>query len=179
MYLIASPTVVIFSASSSGISTPNSSSSAITSSTVSRESAPKSFTKEDSFLTSDSFTPSCSATIFLTRCSLDIPDSPTLIKVQKAQAFYQTCAEFQNNTLLHIHSTVHMQRDSGDVSCARTGQESHGSSDVRRLAKAFQRYVFDQFGALLFAQGVRHVCVNEAGRDTVYGDIAAANLLRQ
>ena len=37
---------------------------AITSSTVSRESAPKSSWKEDSFFTSASFTPSCSATIF-------------------------------------------------------------------------------------------------------------------
>ena len=43
-------TVVIFSASSSGISHSNSSSSAITSSTVSRESAPRSSTKEDSIL---------------------------------------------------------------------------------------------------------------------------------
>src|SRR4051812_22397340 len=62
-------TVVIFSASSSGISHSNSSSSAITSSTVSRESAPRSLTKDDSLLTSTSLTPSCSATIFLTRCS--------------------------------------------------------------------------------------------------------------
>ena len=31
---------------------------------------PKSFTKEDSFLTSASLTPNCSATIFLTRCSI-------------------------------------------------------------------------------------------------------------
>src|SRR5512134_2179775 len=103
-------TEVIFSASSSGISHSNSSSSAITSSTVSKESAPRSLTNEDSFLTSDSFTPSCSATIFLTRCSmLDIPILPFLIKVQKAQAFYQTCADFQNTTLLHVHPAVYMQ----------------------------------------------------------------------
>src|SRR3990172_4425511 len=62
-------TVVIFSADSSGISHSNSSSRAITSSTVSRESAPKSSTKEDSLLTSSSLTPSCSTTIFLTRSS--------------------------------------------------------------------------------------------------------------
>src|ERR1700761_7367255 len=62
-------TVVIFSASSSGISVSNSSSSAITSSTVSSESAPRSSTNEASLVTSSSFTPSCSATIFLTCCS--------------------------------------------------------------------------------------------------------------
>ena len=49
---------------------PNSSSNAITNSTVSRESAPKSLTKDDSFLISDSSLPNCSATIFLTRCSM-------------------------------------------------------------------------------------------------------------
>src|SRR5207244_1594811 len=43
-------TVVIFSASSSGISVSNSSSSAITSSTVSSESAPRSSTNDDSVL---------------------------------------------------------------------------------------------------------------------------------
>ena len=42
MHLTTSPTLCSFSASSSGISWPNSSSRAITSSTVSRESAPKS-----------------------------------------------------------------------------------------------------------------------------------------
>src|SRR4029079_18442441 len=42
MKLMASPTVWIFSAASSGISMLNSSSKAITSSTVSRESAPRS-----------------------------------------------------------------------------------------------------------------------------------------
>src|SRR3546814_2741314 len=61
---------IFFSASSSGISHSNSSSSAITSSTVSRESAPRSSTKEALLVTSSSLTPSCSATIFLTRSSM-------------------------------------------------------------------------------------------------------------
>src|SRR5262249_45252182 len=58
MYSTASLTRVIFSASSSGISIPNSSSRAITSSTVSRLSAPRSSTKEASGVTSSSSTPS-------------------------------------------------------------------------------------------------------------------------
>ncbi|MNC88440.1 hypothetical protein D3C83_42550 [compost metagenome] len=71
-------TVVIFSASSSGISVSNSSSRAITSSTVSSESAPRSSTKEDSVLISASFTPSCSAMIFFTRCSTFSIGAPSL-----------------------------------------------------------------------------------------------------
>src|SRR5579862_8503156 len=62
-------TVVIFSASSSGISISNSSSSAITSSTVSSESAPRSSTNEASLVTCSCLTPSCSATMALTCCS--------------------------------------------------------------------------------------------------------------
>src|SRR5579862_4399766 len=62
-------TVVIFSASSSGISISNSSSRAITSSTVSSESAPRSSTNEASLVTCSCLTPSCSATMALTCCS--------------------------------------------------------------------------------------------------------------
>src|SRR5690606_25134207 len=63
-------TEVIFSASSSGISHSNSSSRAITSSTVSSESAPRSSTNDALLVTSSSLTPSCSTTIFLTRSSM-------------------------------------------------------------------------------------------------------------
>src|SRR5215213_4943154 len=63
---MASLTVVIFSAASSGISTPNASSKAITSSTVSRLSAPRSSMKDASGVTLASSTPRCSTTIFLT-----------------------------------------------------------------------------------------------------------------
>src|SRR5215217_6747628 len=66
MYSTASLTRVIFSASSSGISIPNSSSNAMTSSTVSRESAPRSSTNDASGVTSSSSTPSCSTIMLLT-----------------------------------------------------------------------------------------------------------------
>src|SRR4029077_4474786 len=62
-------TVAIFSASSSGISMPNASSKAITSSTVSSESAPRSSTNEAVGVTSASSTPSCSTIICFTRSS--------------------------------------------------------------------------------------------------------------
>src|SRR6516164_842038 len=64
--LTASLTVMIFSAASSGISQPNSSSKAITSSTVSRLSAPRSSIKLAFSVTFVSSTPKCSTTIFLT-----------------------------------------------------------------------------------------------------------------
>src|ERR1043166_7256836 len=63
---MASWTVRIFSASSSGISTSKASSRAMTSSTVSSESAPKSSTNEALGVTSPSSTPSCSEMICFT-----------------------------------------------------------------------------------------------------------------
>eukprot|EP00792_Barthelona_sp_PAP020_P010451 TRINITY_DN3872_c0_g1_i1.p1 TRINITY_DN3872_c0_g1~~TRINITY_DN3872_c0_g1_i1.p1 ORF type:complete len:97 (-),score=0.77 TRINITY_DN3872_c0_g1_i1:22-312(-) len=57
MYLTASPTVLIFSASSSGISVPNSSSNSITNSAISSESAPKSSLNDASSVTLSASTP--------------------------------------------------------------------------------------------------------------------------
>src|SRR5258707_8989656 len=68
---MASFTVRIFSASSSGISMSNASSNAIPSSTVSSESAPRSSTKEALGVTSPSSTPSCSTTICFTFSSTE------------------------------------------------------------------------------------------------------------
>src|SRR6516225_10273996 len=69
MYSMASFTVVIFSASSSGTSMPNASSNAITNSTWSSESAPRSSTNDAVGVTSASSTPSCSTIICFTRSS--------------------------------------------------------------------------------------------------------------
>src|SRR5688500_12734773 len=71
MYWLASPTVAIFSASSSGIWMSKCSSRAMTSSTVSRESAPKSSMNFAFGLTSSSSTPSCSTMISFTFSSTD------------------------------------------------------------------------------------------------------------
>src|SRR5207249_5361984 len=69
MYSTASFTVVIFSASSSGTSMPKASSNAITNSTWSSESAPRSSTNDAVGVTSASSTPSCSTIICFTRSS--------------------------------------------------------------------------------------------------------------
>src|SRR5215468_11465801 len=68
----ASPTVWICSAASSGISQPNSSSKAITSSTVSRLSAPRSSMKLALSVTLSASTPRCSTTIFFTRAATSL-----------------------------------------------------------------------------------------------------------
>src|SRR5580704_15205050 len=70
--LMASPTVRMVSAASSGISQPNSSSKAMTSSTVSRLSAPRSSMKLAFSVTLASSTPRCSTTIFLTRSATSL-----------------------------------------------------------------------------------------------------------
>src|SRR5471030_1283546 len=72
MKVTASLTVMIFSAASSGISQPNSSSKAMTSSTVSRLSAPRSSIKLAFSVTLASSTPRCSTTIFLTRSAMSL-----------------------------------------------------------------------------------------------------------
>src|SRR5438105_4318136 len=69
-YETASPTVVIFCASSSEISPPNSSSKAIISSTRSSESASRSSRKRAFAVTFSASTPSWSTIIFLTRSNV-------------------------------------------------------------------------------------------------------------
>src|SRR6185312_13301022 len=64
------------SAASSGISQPNSSSKAITSSTVSRLSAPRSSMKLAASTTFSGSTPRCSTTIFLTRSPISLIVQP-------------------------------------------------------------------------------------------------------
>src|SRR3989442_617983 len=74
---MASLTVLIFSASSSGISIPKASSKAMTSSMVSRESAPRSSTNDAAAVTSPSLTPSWSTMIdFTFSCTEAIDLSP-------------------------------------------------------------------------------------------------------
>src|SRR5580765_2611199 len=154
MYSIACWTVVIFSASSSGISVSNSSSSAITSSTVSSESAPRSSTNDDSFLISASLTPSCSATIFLTRCStFSMPVLRAELQIVQSAAFYQYLGVCPKTTFIqailpdririvslsHVHATVDVQRGAGDVGGAIRHEESHRLRDVLGRTEMAQR----------------------------------------
>src|SRR6185436_8063113 len=121
---MASPTVLMFSASSSGISTSNSSSIAITSSTMSRLSAPRSSMNDDSALISSSPTPSWSAMIDLTFASMFVADMASLrLRVEGWPGAYSQ--ERPVLQLLHVHSAVHFEHLASDVrGVAR--REKHG-----------------------------------------------------
>src|SRR6185369_14691926 len=98
-------TVRIFSASSSEISMSYSSSRAITSSTMSSESAPRSSMKDACGVTWSSLTPSCSQMISLTRCST-LAAIPFLLES-------------------HVQAAVHVEDVPGHVSCLWRGEKSH------------------------------------------------------
>src|SRR3954470_4503749 len=109
MYSTASFTRVIFSASSSGISMPNSSSNAMTSSTVSSESAPRSSTNEASAVTSSSSTPSCSTMMLLTLSATAIQSSYMYIPPLTARTcpvIYDASSDARKQTAAATSSTV-------------------------------------------------------------------------
>src|SRR5512146_1877949 len=96
---------------------PNSSSSAITSSTVSSESAPRSATNAFSLVTSDSGTPSCSAMIFLTRdaISLMTPPGGVVWETGGDSNGRGDAAEGGGSRSAHQHAAVDVQLGAGDV----------------------------------------------------------------
>src|SRR5262245_29483222 len=94
-----------------------SSSSAITSSTMSSESAPRSSMKDACGLTSSSLTPSCSQMISFTFCSTFDPIT-LLLDVRTS----------------HVQAAVHAQDVPGHVAGRRRGQERHRVCDLLRTA---------------------------------------------
>src|ERR1700744_797015 len=183
---------------------PNSSSRAMTRLTVSSESAPRSFTNDASFLISASATPSCSATIFLTRCSILSITPPREKKFkntgarilsgltrQKSRAsgscqgmrpmLLQTHqgADSNRNQLLHVHAAVHVQRRTGDVASLRRREKCDRMRDVFRAAETAERNLRFQHGVLFFGQRLRHVGIDKTRGDAVDRDAAAADLARE
>src|SRR4029079_13335190 len=141
---------------------PNSSSSAITSSTVSRESAPRSAMKAFSLVTSASGTPSCSAMIFLTRASISLMTPPGVENGKTRQpailaaptqsspgpggpAWLQRSLR-RRTPSLHEHAAVDVQFGAGDVARLRAGQEGHRVGDLFGGAQAPQRNLLQQRG---------------------------------
>src|SRR6266498_2043213 len=124
----------MFSASSSGISTSNSSSIAMTSSTMSRESAPRSSMKDEVALISSSPTPSWSAMMFFTFCSIvaDMVPPPWFLVVPRSRAA-RTAAR------LHVHPAVDPQDLAGHVRCLIAREKSHRVRDVLRRAEPAER----------------------------------------
>src|SRR4051812_21290368 len=146
----------------------NSSSRAITSSTVSSESAPRSATKALSLATSASGTPSCSAMIFLTRASISLM---TLLRevCVKTGGFYLPGTSDGRTSLAaatairstHVHAAVDVQLGAGDVAGLARRQERHRLRDLLGLAEAVQRDLLQQRGLLRLGQPLRHVGLDE------------------
>src|SRR4026209_2783683 len=122
---MASPTVRSFSASSSGISMSNSFSNAITSSTVSRLSAPRSSIKLASLVSFSRSTPSSSTMMSLTFSSTLLMSSSIGVSALRSDD----------------HPTVDHQHLAGDVARQVGGQKEHGPSYVLGPPEAAQRNV--------------------------------------
>src|SRR4051812_27041717 len=152
----------------------------MTSSTVSSESAPRSSTNDESFLISASLTPSCSATIFLTRCStFSMHLLPCEGSTIETDGFYQSLpllstragdpcsharSERPRHSSGHQHPAIDVQRRTGDVARAGTGEEDHRVRDVVRGAEAAERDARKQRVALRLRQFLRHVGIDKSRR---------------
>src|ERR1700759_524322 len=154
MYLTASPTVTMDSAASSGISMPNSSSNAMTSSTVSRLSAPRYSMKDAVSKTLSASTFRCSTTIFFTRSAVSLmvlkasprwpggvgvegpPRYARLIMLlwgagfvtQSPAARYKT-VKYLKLLLDHRHSAVDLDRFAGHIGCFVARPIDHGGGE--------------------------------------------------
>ena len=133
--LTASPTVLIFSASSSGISVPNSSSNSITNSAISSESAPKSSLNDASAVTLSASTPKRSTMISFTLSkfytsihlllrSKDRPFYFPILSYEIQVVFRNTMGKmtslyviYKGLILVHIHATIYMYRLSSNIFC--------------------------------------------------------------
>src|SRR5713101_8617815 len=159
----ASCTVRIFSAFSSGISISNASSKAITSSTVSKESAPRSSTNLASGTTSSSSTPNCSAMIFLTRSSIAAIDFATshLPIADHAESL---------SASYHDHSTIYVKHVTRDIRRLGRDQKPNGLGDVSRAAQPSQRDLLEKAFTHLPAQPLRHRRLDESRGHGVHGN---------
>src|SRR3954469_7744936 len=163
MYSTASFTRVIFSASSSGISMPNSSSNAITSSTVSSESAPRSSTNEASGVTSSSSTPSCSTMMLLTL---------------SATAIHPSIRESLRNFALRVHPAIDRQDLPRNIRRLVRRKKADGRRDIVRCAEASQRYLRRPFLARALGNRARHIRFDQPWRHDVDGDAARRDFER-
>src|SRR5208337_3799533 len=151
-------TVLNFSASSSAISMPNSSSMAMISSTRSRESAPRSSTKTASGVTSERSTPNLSTIMSITFSSV--------APIEETSYFL----------LNHQHAAINMNHLASEVSRGLGGQEGHRLGHLLRSAETAQgnpgQHLFLNFGRQRFG----HFRMNEAGGHGVHGNIAGGQL---
>src|SRR5467141_1186461 len=141
---MASCTVRIFSASSSGISISKASSKAITSSTVSSESAPRSSTNEALGVTSPSSTPNCSTIICFTfsstaaMCLLVSKSRESRVRVPGRRLLIYDCTLLNGSNEVETSSL----KGIGKV-CKGSDQEypaPKGASEFDELSVSLKRY---------------------------------------
>src|SRR5262245_57479101 len=143
------------SASSSGISMSNSSSIAITSSTMSSESAPRSSMKEASGLISSMLTPSCSTISSETLVSsATIPDPPLATRcVCLARSCGEICRviELLRNAEAGAREVARHPGDQAHEHAARPdlehARDARGAQELHHLGEPYRR------GHLLLEQG--------------------------
>src|SRR5438034_1008063 len=143
-----------------------SSSSAITSSTMSSESAPRSSMKDASGVTSYSLTPSCSQMISITFCSTLAAIVLLLTWLSRPPAS-------------HVEATVHVEDVSGDVPRAGGSEKDDRRRDLVGRRHAPRRNDARVKALLRVAQRRHHVGLDESWRDGVDGDAARGDLARQ
>src|SRR5688572_32808628 len=131
----------------------------MTSSTVSRLSAPRSSTKDASGVTSSSSTPSWSTMIFFTRSATG---SMKLLRGPVAGRLLIL--------LLHVEAAVHPEHLSRDVGGGVGHEERDGTGDVFRAPDAAQGDGCGQGFLRLLVDGGGHVGVDEPRGDGVDGD---------
>src|SRR5581483_6990165 len=164
MYLITSPTVFIFSASSSGMSRSNSSSIVMTSSTMSRLSAPRSSMKEAVSETFSGSTASWSQMIFRTLSSTD------------ADIEWSPVYSIQNFS--HVQAAVNTDDLSGHVTAGWGRQECHDARNILGRANITQRDAAQNGLFLRFRQAPCHVGRDITRRDNIAADLPASELFR-
>src|SRR3989454_991458 len=164
-YFIACPTVRSFSASSSGMSMSNSFSKAMTSSTVSRLSAPRSSMKLASDVSLSRSTPSSSTMMSLTF------SSSCFISIAMGDLKGGVGNESQ------YHPAVDDQELPRNVAGEVGGEKEHGGGHVLALAQPPQRDRLDQRLPRLGADAARQFGVDEPRRHGVHQDLARGKLL--
>src|SRR5262245_9023549 len=180
---MASLTLCIFSASSSGISMLNSSSNRITNSTVSSESAPRSSMNLAFGVTSDSSTPSSSTMICLTLSSIDSAMSSSEkiwvfgadVKCLKSEIEDQDAVSDNSS---HIHSAINVNHLTGDIACLIRGQKCNRVGDIHVGSGPLEWNLFEHRVARRYVQGRSHRRLDESGRDGVDRDVARSVFAR-
>src|ERR1035437_2866272 len=171
----ASPTVLISLSSSSATSMSKVSSRAMTSSTRSRLSEPRSSPKEASRVTCAGSTAKTS-TVFsvnFAKASLRSMVLPLFLSLHRSQSSSHTLS-------LDTEREPPVDHDDGarDVASVVTGEKPDNASDIGRLADVAERN-HRRHGVSRRAELTRHVGVDQARRHDVHGDRARGHLFRE